>query len=286
MRSYETNVYDVSKDGNFQVHLHRMERDDWIVIPENSIGIEVFTALGLIRPDRIVQAKYGLNAYENRKSFWDLNPGLDIPSDVTHIVTNMTGCPYDLKITYYLEITSHPLISRPYVDEFLARDVASINNVRTEQALVFNKWQKDRLCHVGADPSKISVDQRVIDPKVFQTLLPKTLQEQRLAVNEIFFPFRISDPCYRFEKAQSFATRMGKRLVVTDPNESLKDDRFVRKIKPSKYEYYAILMSRPTILYFEDPDFCFHPGLGELIFFGCDIVSPFNIPTFSDILIS
>ena len=130
------------------------------------------------------------------------------------------------------------------------------------------------------------VNQKVVNTEVLSSLVPRTLQIQRLASNEIFFPFRISDPCYRFEKAQSLAVRMGKKLVVTDPNESLADDRFVRKIKPSKYEYYAILMSRPTIIYLEDPEFCFHPGLGELIFFGCDIVSPFNIPTISDILFS
>lgn len=285
MRSYKTGVYDVSKDGNFQVHLHRMLRDDWIVVPKNSVGIETFIDAGLVQADRILYADYGENAYATRKNFWEMNKNFKIPAGVENLITNMTGCPWDLPIVYYLEITSHPLVPRAYVDEFLVRDVFSINE--SSVTLVFNDWQKTRLVQAGADPDKIIVSRRVIHPDVLSRLVRNAENEQNLvSKDDIFFPFRISDPCYRFEKVQGFAWMMGKRIVVTDPNESFKTGTGdIIQIHPTKEEYYSILMDKPTILYFEDPDFCFHPGLGELIYFGCNIVSPFKIPPKEDILI-
>lgn len=287
MRSYATGAYDLTKDGNFQVHLHRMQPDDWIVVPHNSIGMAHFVKLGLVSPDRIIYADYGVNAYETRKEFWSKN-WISVPEGVDRVVTNLTGCPIDLPTLYYLEITSHPLIPRIYVDEFFARDVASINESKTIEVQVFNEWQIDRLEQAGAAWDKINVNQKVVNPKVLDKLF-KHYEPWLLKDNDIFFPFRLTDPCYKFEFVKKMATMSARRLVITDPNESYvgESDPFgVFKFIPTKDQFYSILKDKPTIFYMEDPDFCFHPGLGELIYFDCNIISPYKLPSKDDILIS
>lgn len=284
MRSYKTGVYDVSKDGNFQVHLHTMNQDDYIVIPKASKGIEIFVEKGLVLPNRIIRANYGVNAYDSRKNFWKMNQDFQIPGGVNKIITNISGCPWDVPVVYYLEITSHPLIQRPYIDEFLPRDVSSVN--QSDHTLVFNDWQKTRLVHSGANENKIFVSQRVLNPDVISRLLPKEVRSHPVKKNDIFFPFRISDPCYKFEKVLELAKLMGERVVVTDPNESFKEGiGDILQYHPTKEEYYSILMDKPTILYLENPEFCFHPGLAELIYFGCKIISPYKIPQYEDIIV-
>lgn len=289
MRSYQTGLYDVSKDGNFQLHVSRSKRGDSIAIPYDCIGLESYLDLGL----NFIPMVYGKNAYDTRKHFWDIDKGnVQIVKVFDGIViSDITDYPGGWNFMHYnFNITSHPLIEKPYIDEFLAADVRSINS--SIQTTVLNKWQKDWLIDNGALSSKIVVDQRVVN---FERIKEFTNQIQAKDVykwveyfkDKIFFPFRISDPCYKFDKVVDFAERMGRVVVVTDPNESLQPETHYRFIKyvPTKMEYYTMLMARPKIIYFEDPEFCFHPGLGELIYFGCEIISPYKMPSIDDILI-
>ncbi|AAP75948.1 RB69ORF046c hypothetical protein [Escherichia phage RB69] len=106
----------------------------------------------------------------------------------------------------------------------------------------------------------------------------------------IFHPFRISDPCYRFEQVVECAIQLGQPLYITDPNNSFDRNKYpeealIRIFKPTKTEYYQILKGRPKIQYFENPEEVFHPGLGEFIYFNALISSPYNIPKYEDVVI-
>lgn len=289
MRSYETGLYDVSKDGNFQLHISRANPGDAVAFPKNSIGIDQFTDLGLT----FLPMEYGINAYDTRSNFWKNPHNIEIISslpEVDEVILDVSGAPsLWTDISYNFNITSHPLIKRPYIDEFLKRDVDSINKSR--RTTVLNEWQKIWLIQNGALEGKIEVDQRVVNPLVLEKYTSsidpvKCDYWREIFEGFIFFPFRISDSCYKFEKVLEMAGLLGMGVLITDPNESYKNDHFnVQKYVPTKEEYYTMLSAQPKIIYYEDPEFCFHPGLGELIYFDCEIISPFNIPSKDDILI-
>lgn len=288
MRSYETGEYAVLKDGNFQLHLHRATPGDIITCPKNSSDID--ECRRLFPEFEFVPLNYRENAYSTRKYFWNENQfvvdSLVDYYDCYGVITDITGYDGEHDVFFNFNITKDPSVPRSYIDEFIDIDVESVN--RSVWTKVLNQCQKDVLVAHGAKAEYIFVDTRVIRPSVMERFVKDT---PTFVLNDtIFHPFRISDKCYRFEQVVECAIKSRLKLVITDPNDTFDRNHYPEEAvihvnKVSKLDYYSILKGQPRIVYFEDPEKVFHPGLAEFIYFNAFIASPYNIPTRESILI-
>lgn len=284
MRSYTDNTYSILKDGNAKLHFNRLDYDDYITIPENTADFLEFVSLDLINPDHIIKVKYGENALETRKIFWQLNQDF-LDSFNLEIITDITG--YTGKHKFYNNFNVSKLLEYPreYVDQFFESDISSIRT--GEHTTVLNQCQKDYIVELYLElDTKISVNQKVVSKNYFHKVGIDPFFDFLFTNNKniIFFPFRISDPCYKFDEViEKYSNHI---IVITDPNNSYSSNYSnVILIKPNKKQYYGILSNRPTIIYNENPDKIFHPGLADFIYFGCTIISDHNIPKIQDVLI-
>ena len=284
MRSYETGKYSILKDGNFKLHINRMDWDkDYIVVPDKISDLDEFLELGIIPVNQLIFGNYGENAYDTRKNFWK-NNDINFEAIGFDVVTDITGYPYKTNFVNNFNITKDPNTPRWYIDEFIDKDIDSIQRARN--TFVLNQGQKDYL--LSLDPKlKITVSQKVIRKEYFDKV---GVDIPPLDFHcDIFFPFRLSDPAYKFDEVVE--NNPDKTILITDPNDSFeklfKSKKYSNVVKKrfTKREYYGIIATRPRIIYNEDPQEIFHPGLADFIYFGCDIESPYEIPKLEDVLI-
>ena len=291
MRSHETNRYSLLKDGNLQLHIARARYGDIIMVPRNSVDLEELM-------DRFQHIQFvplqdwPLNAYETRKRFWQMH---DIEEKIrgkkiSHIVTDITNCPVEsVPVIYNFNITADPKNPRPYIDEFLESDVESAN--KSLRTFVLNDIQKENLVKAGVDENKIVVSQKVLSPSMYFQYFSEALSK----FDGVFHPFRISDKCYKFDEVIKHVAGTHLGITITDPNDSYIGSEYeslaqslnvpVTIKKLSKDEYYKTLAKRPLIYYFENPNEVFHPGLAELLYFGCRIKCPHQLPNVDDLIV-
>lgn len=289
MRSYEDGKYAVLKDGNFQLHLHRMDIDnDIIAVPHGCSDLE---DLRKFFPNlKIMQLTYGENAYDTRKKFWKINFD-DVYSFILNtghnLITDITGL-YDsgLEYSYNMNISYDKDNPRSYIDEFYFSDLKTVD--KSIITTVLNHSQKETMVNHGISPDKIQVNQRVLNPKVLEVFMGDVSVPD--ITDGIFFPFRISDPCYDFDSVILEAKKRDMKLYITDPNNSYDKNKlshfdFIELIKPNKEEYYSLLAQKPVIVYNENPEKVFHPGLAELIYFQTKLECKHKLPSLEDILV-
>jgi hypothetical protein len=279
MRSYKTGKYSILKDGNFKLQINRMDwSKDILIIPENTSDLDEFIDLDILPIDQIKTAVYGENAYETRKMFWIKNQEkLDwygLP-----IVTDITGYTGKNSFVNNFNITKDPEVSRFYIDEFIDIDVESIK--RAENTTVLNHGQKEYLLSLDSTLN-IEVNQKVISKQYFDKVgIEYPFPSPSF---DIFFPFRLSDSAYKFE--ETVFKHEQETILITDPNDSYQDQfKNVIKKRFTKREFYGIISTRPRIIYNENPNKIFHPGLADFIYFGCDIECPYSLPRLKDVLI-
>ncbi|AJD81856.1 hypothetical protein YenMTG1_048 [Yersinia phage vB_YenM_TG1] len=287
MRSYSDNKYAVLKDGNLQLHLNRAVSGDIITVPKNSSDID--ECCELFPEFHFVPLQYKENAYETRKHFWLENQWI-VDSlveyyDCDELITDITGYRGNHSVIFNFNITMDPNIARSYIDEFIEIDVESVNFSR--YTTVLNNSQKDTLVRYGAEPDNIIVTTKVIRPSVIERYAASL---EPIFLDGVFHPFRISDPCYNFNEVVDVCIGSNKTLYITDPNCSFCRSKYpsevnISPIKLSKREYYQVLKGKPEIVYLENPEKVFHPGLAEFIYFNALIYSPYNIPTYDDVVI-
>lgn len=293
MRSYATGRYSILKDGNFQRHLHTMTNEDYIILPINTVPGEVNFLIdnGFLDAWQIHYCEYGLNAVETRESFWAKNQKvIDIIAEFNStgpILTDITGYNGDHEFYCNFNITKDPSVGeRYYIDRFFDSDVDSIR--RAVHTTVLNHSQKDYIVSLYPElADKISVVQKVCN---YDFIVKMAATEEQMDLTPfkdvIFFPFRLSDKCYEFERVVK--ENQDKLIIVTDPNDTYQPiymDMYpnVQKIKLTKAQYYQVLLSKPTVIYYEDPNKVFHPGLAEFIVTGCNIISPHQMPSIESV---
>lgn len=291
MRSYETGKYSILKDGNFQLTMARALASDFdhitMVLPDDASDYQTFLyQIRNLTKGRFtaLKLKYGANAVETREQFWDLNrkeltSRIDKHQQFDLIISDITG--YNIEpfhpvpIIYNFNITKLPELNRPYIDKFFEADLKSI-----EQSLfttVINPRQRDYIVEVRPDLA----DKVIAHTKVaHRDLLPEVPRERRFDFNEntIFWPFRISDKAYLFNEFITAFEQYGLdshyNIIVTDPNDSLKDEKpYITKIKPSKEAYYEMLAGRPIVVMLDDIDTVLHPGTIEIFHYGCPMIT-------------
>lgn len=289
MRSHVTGKFAVLKDGNFQLHLHRAPKDSIICVPKNSSDLDKLYELF---PDfKFLAIDYQCeNAEDIRMNFWKKNSFvIDLKMAQLNCKTLVTDIPLYSglnDVIYNFNISYDPDLERPYVDSSRSQTVSSIN--LSKRTFVLNECQKTQLIKDGADASKIIVSTAVINKSIMVKYLELVDKcEYSIPYLKQFHPFRISDKCYDFDKVVENSVDL---LYITDPNDSFsktshRSNSKIVVIKPSKIEYYKILLSGPIIEYNEDPQRVFHPGLAEFIYFGCDIQSAHKIPEYNEIIV-
>lgn len=282
MRSHETGEYSILKDGNFQLTLARVLASDFdhvfLAVPDNASDvIEVSSRLRQYSEITLLPMKYGVNAVQTREQFWEMNdsllPTYEIFADV--VITDITGYDGRLPFVNNFNITKLPELDRPYIDKFFETDLESIE--RALFTTVLNPRQRQYILEQRPD----LLDKIFVNTKcVHRALLPQPdLDTMPTDSHTIFWPFRISDTAYRFEEfLRSFENQElhheGYKIVVTDPNDSLKIEKpYLSKIKPSKAEYYETLRRRPVIVMLDDIDTVLHPGTIEFFVFGCPVIT-------------
>lgn len=283
MRSYETGKYAVLKDGNFQLTLARILASDFdnitLTIPSECSDLDEllkrFDELNLTSRVVLLEAQYGKNAVETRRMFWNGNEAFCNKSILVKydlLVTDITGYSGPLPFINNFNITELPGLDRPYIDEFFEQDLDAIG--RSLFTTVINPCQRDYIVELRPDlANKVIVNTRVAHP----LLMPRSPVEPAPS-GTIFWPFRISDKAYKFEEFLEEFERAGLEythvVVITDPNDTYDLDKpYVRKVKPSKDEYYWWLSMRPTVVMLDDIDTVLHPGTVEFFFFGCPVVT-------------
>lgn len=287
MRSYETGLYSVLKDGNFQLQLSRANVGDVICVPFRSSDLEELQSF--FPNHTFVHARYGKNALETRESFWKSNTSvIDAIFEKMNcdmIVTDITGYNGKYPVIFNFNITLDPENPREYIDKFIESDVDSVN--RSIRTFVLNECQKDVLVDHGAEAHKIVVSQKVVKPEIIDSYLGKDALEIPLG-SGIFHPFRISDKCYKFDDVYSYAQSKLRVIFCTDPNDTLDIKKYPGAFlfRPTKRDYYRVLLGKPTIVYHENPEKVFHPGLAEFIYFNADIISEYNIPKYEQVVIN
>ncbi len=238
MRSRETGLYDIFKDGNFQLTLARMlampkGTEIFFSYPINSTRInitqlesltEFAKSKGIIL--RSFFAWYGDNPMQTRQGFFDINfnseehnllstlknikiKSLSNSTDVTHIVTDICGIHNldihkNIHIKNNFNVTSINGVSRPYVDDFFDEDLKSIK--RAHVTTVLNQVQVDHIGSSTADglTHRVYVDNKIINPAVyefFDSLVDPSVEEDRnlpIKKKTIFWPFRLTDKDYMF----------------------------------------------------------------------------------------
>lgn len=279
MYSRETNKYSLLKDGNFQLHLARANKNDIFIIPNNCYDFDEFLSTTMLDKRRFLELELPVSAVNIRETFWEQNEdfifNLLDKHRITQIVCDMTGASQRIldkvEVCYNLNISYDPENPRPYIDKFLERDVEGIN--KSLETYVLNEAQVKPLVDAGADIRKIVVRKDVVNKRLLDSMAcgdPIILRK-----NEVFFPFRLTDPCYKFEELVK--NNPDTTFIVTDPNDTVKNFSYknIRVRKLSKSEYYRTLKGQPRMFYYEDPSKVFHPGLAELIHFKCKIESPY-----------
>lgn len=233
MRSYKTGEYNFHLDGNINLTLHRLfltgvTNFTW-VLPDkfSKIGLQYLKqVLDTFNINcNFVFIPYGKNAYENRKvvpiSFNNLNQ-FDLKFYNKYIVSDFCAIPADL---YTFNISKVPGLDRAYIDEFIELQQKAANRA---PVIVLNDNQKQLL------DGNIITQNYILDEDLLVHIFNNSLSSAytKLLINIfnnhdkgfVFFPFRISDKAYKFEKVLEYCKTTNKRLLVTDVNDSLNEE--------------------------------------------------------------
>lgn len=306
MRSYDTGTYSILKDGNFQLTMARIIASDFdeliVTLPLRCEDYQQFINQNWSwikeKNIRFRFLKYGENAVETRKNFWNDNQDYfysELFREFDLLITDITG--YDLYrfgVPYInnFNITKLPELNRPYIDQFFDLDIKSM-----ELALfttVINPRQRDYVLEVAPHlKDKVYAYYKVahnkLMPDFYDEIINKVYNELDFfrsealyQSTEIFWPFRISDAAYKFQEAMDVLVKNNLhtkyKVTITDPNDSFTGEMakkypFVNKVKLNKQEYYRKLNEHPIVIMLDDIDTVLHPGTIEFFHYFCQVIT-------------
>lgn len=154
------------------------------------------------------------------------------------------------------------------------------------------------------DDSKIIFNPMLIDPSLQLFSFKKDMVTSQLissyvsdGYNVVYFPFRMSDPGYKFEMVMHLLVSMSSEypicVLYSDPNDSHKMEDYLKKysdsiensidkkyiatqkISSSRNVYYTCISDKRCIIpYFEDVDNIMHASWQEMEYYGSTVVHP------------
>lgn len=248
MRSYRTGTYSLLADGNLNIVLHHIFNDTktneyTICIPIDHVKEDLEILIKKIVPQfkcsiNFMEIPYGYNAEDNRTA-------------VPHFFNKFTFYSYSYVISYFenlqcnipwilkMHMSKIEELGRPYADRYYGDFIQALKDPMLIRADVLNYAQYNMVNRTNpAEVYKVNVNEQCLNIKLYNILgslftkasIVKQLDDV-IPKNAIFFPFRISDKAYDFERVKA----LGRPVVVTDPNESL-DDPMVIKLSGNMKE--------------------------------------------------
>lgn len=278
MRSYETGKYKLNCDGNMARVLSMIYDSNVlfadILIPSgNMLDRNDFLELKRKVRNKGLEKKisfkhtagYGANAKETRASNMIINipPGINKQSYDVVIVEPQTAV-IDASIVYgndkiiYWCVASETISFSPW----FTKDYKDLDKYLAQNFVTACATQS-QVDYLGG----LSYKDEFYNPKFSDTKI-------------IFFPFRLSDESYQWEKFQQMVFQLchdGVKdfsVIITDPNASVKTSNIqnVTFAPSSSPIYISILKGKPIIPYFEKADEVKHIGIEEMVMYNCDII--------------
>ena len=236
MRSYEDGRYSLLADGNLNLMLHRIYNTDkshnyTIIIPKNHVPEDLVTIKEKLVPMfecTIIfkEIDYGVNAEANRVLVpKKLAEEFETYTDYDKVISFFER--FDCDIPWILQMSMSKIkeLDRPYADKHFDALLDGLKHPMLIQCEVLNQAQIDEVARADTYlADNIRLNEKCINKELYDKMndlfirkeLVDTLEEVMLE-DSIFFPFRINDKAYDFDKV----VFQGKPIVVTDPNRSL-----------------------------------------------------------------
>lgn len=275
MRSYETGKYNLMADGNISRIISKLASSKFkkatILIPANNQGLEelnilVNKVIGKEKINFIECDAYGENAGQTRKEINKFMPYLEDSSQYDIILIEPNMLTYELikhknkivdKLIFWCPVSATTGFTPKFINEYSLIDKYISEHI---PVAVATKSQKDFL------KGKSFIDENFYDASYFDYAT-------------IYFPFRLSDPCYHAEEFKKVVINLKNkgynfRVLYSDPNESgiFDDSDIFVKVPPQKEVYTQILKSRPIIPYLENSNDVLHISIFEFLHYRCDII--------------
>ena len=285
MRSHKTGTYSLLADGNLNIVLHHIfnsskTNEYTITIPDKHAHADLEVLEDKILPMfkckiTILPIKYGLNADDNRTVVPDsINVNfLEYAQVISYFENLRPGIPWVLK----MHMSKIQELDRPYADKHYESFIDALYDPNLIQADVLNYAQYEQVERTHyLRAYKVNVNEQCLNKKFYKKMF-KEFTNYKMAdsldtvipYDAIFFPFRISDKAYDFEAVK----KLGRPIVVTDPNESLDDyDCEVIKLqgnmKEILYSMIALMQHRKDIkiVLYEDCELAVHQLIVELAY--------------------
>lgn len=298
MRSHKTGKFDLSKDGNINRALSFFNKTNVkfltikLAIAESDLDVDGYSVfLKWIRAlersrgaeIQILFEEFSLfeNAYDQRFSIgpWDvrlLNEGED-----NVIIYERESIGSYLRANHKLIMDRQTIFWSPVsatkdnigcsIPSFLA-DFEGIDRKLAKSAdlvIVSTKKQKDYFDELNKNIVVFNdfIDFSIVgDPLVIKDLQRK-INEESLTKTIIYFPFRLSDKGYKFQEVLDVCEGKNVKIVVTDPNDTLKDFDTskvnIEKVSSNRDVYYTYLQSNVVVPYLEDLSKIWHASANE-----------------------
>lgn len=285
MRSYKTGAYSLLADGNLNIVLHHIYNSSktnhyTITIPDKHVHEDLVILQDIILPMfkceiELLPIHYGVNADDNRTVVPDtieIN-FLEYANVVSYFENLRPGIPWVLK----MHMSKIEELDRPYADKHYDTFIEALYDTHLIQADVLNYAQYEQVYRTNPLISyKVNVNEQCLNKKLYAKLFRKFTNYKMadkldavIPYGSVFFPFRISDTAYDFERVKT----LGAPIVVTDPNESLDDYdceviKLTGNMKELLFSMMALMQHRKDIkvVLYEDCELAVHQLIVELAY--------------------
>ena len=278
MRSYETGLYDLSKDGNMarvMSFVNSCEANTMMVTVPMKGQLVNDDYTGNVAPEKIDRvyfmgaSGYGKNARETRDSvkLYTLVKGIFNLFDIVVIEQQAVmqrllddGSIDNSKLVYWCvasHVEGHDIW---FVDEF-----------------------KDVDKYIASMVPTVCANEKQVEYLQGNSFVGFFYDATWAFKSTVFFPFRLSDPEYHFyDKLIPFLDSIQGEpgvaydLLLTDPNDSIDRSQLGHQqplVVPSDHRLYtAILKGKPIIPYFAEIDVIRHISIEEMVQAGCCVI--------------
>lgn len=286
MRSHITGEYQIMLDSNINIILHQLSTleegvEVTVTMPEDSNKMYITQFLNIVKNFKcsvnIHFLKYGKNAGHSRDIANDMVENINY-TDYDEVENHFCTIEPRIANTRYVIFNSAvPDQYRPYAEKHF---VTLLKRLDSKYKVILScDNQKYFIPYKLRGHAKIRT--RFFNPDLANKLMSTYCNyylanqlDEVIPKNSLFFPFRVSDKCYKAEEVN----KLGKTVVVTDPNDSadkvftgnILDITSYDKCKKTLYMTMLFLLNnRPDIRIplYEDITKNYHIGIVEMLYY-------------------
>ena len=284
MRSYKTGTYSLLADGNLNLVLHQIfnstKTNEYVItIPKDHVREDLEVIKEKILPNfdckvTFMEIPYGIHADANRTvvpRHFDNFSYFEFAYVISYFENLRPDIPWVLKMS----MSKIKELDRPYADKHYNSFIEALGHHWLIRADVLNYSQYEMVKLTDPELLKnVNVNEQCLNRKFYDILREEFVDQDIVAVlnevvpdNALFFPFRISDKAYDFERA----SMLGRPVVVTDPNESLQNPDVIKLTGDLKVLLFSMLELMKTrtdidIPLYEDCELAVHQLIIEVAY--------------------